>query len=583
MNESAEMPSMVRTMLDRARRRRDAFDPLASHPLLAALVGLALVVALVPLLYAWHGYDPKGPLYSSIPLFFLVPILLASAVGGRRVGVLVSVAAILVWDWFFIPPLYTVTVASPRDLLALLVFLAVALLVGQLSNVTRRRTEEALQRARSSEALYDLSLALIARRDPAAVLGALTARLRDTFDLQASAVLLPDKGTSAWRTAAVAGSIPLDLGVEQSRNMAATVSWVNESGQASWVGQMAGTGLRDGRLVRPHVRQARAQFLPLRVGARPVGVLELVYKNGVGADADREHLLRTFANGAALALEQARLAQEEQAASVARETDRLRTALLSSVSHDLRTPLAGIKAAASSLLQTDVRWGEADRHAFIADIDAEADRLTRLVSNLLDLSRIEAGAIRADKEWEDVGELVDRVTARLAPRLAGHPIARDIPADLLPVRLDAVQMEQVLTNLLENAAKYSPPGTPITVAAHARRDATGATTLRLSVGDQGMGIPRVEQDRIFDKFYRVASSARRASGTGMGLAIVKGLVEANGGRITVMSTPGQGSTFTVILPVERSGPDQPPGDGPLDEAGSSETLPDAPIAGRRLG
>jgi len=568
--EPAGMPRIPRMIAGRARHWRDALDPLEPHPLLGALGGMALVAALVPLLYLWRGSDPAGPLYLSIPLFFLVPVLLASVAGGRRAGVLVAVVAVVVWDWFFIPPLYTVTVASPRDLLALLVFLIVALLVGQLSNLTRHRTEEALQRARSSDALYNLSLALIARRDSGDVLDTLTARLRATFDLEACAVLLPDGPAGAWRTAAAAGHVPLDLSVEQSRNMAATVSWVDESGRASWVGQMAGTGLRDGHLVRPHVHQARAQFLPLRVGARSVGVLELVHGDGAGPDADRAHLLETFANGAALALEQARLAREEQAADVARETDRLRTALLSSVSHDLRTPLAGIKAAASSLLQTDVEWGEEDRHAFVTDIDAEADRLTRLVSNLLDLSRIEAGAIRADKEWEDVGELVDRVTRRLEPRLADHPILRDIPADLPPVRLDAVQMEQVLTNLLENAAKYAPTGTPIAVAAHAERGAGAAPTLRLSVADRGEGIPRSEQDRIFDKFYRVAGTARRASGTGMGLAIVKGLVEANGGRVAVESAPGKGSTFTVILLLERGAPRPVRDDAPLDD----------PVAGR---
>jgi len=571
--ELAGVPRIPRMAASRGRHWRDVLDPLTSHPLVGTLSGVALVVALVPLLYVWHGSDPKGPLYLSIPLFFLAPVLIASVAGGRRAGVLVAVVAVVIWDWFFIQPLYTVTVASPRDLLALLVFLVVALLVGQLSNLARRRTEEALQRARGSEALYDLSLALIARREPGDVLVTLTARLRATFGLEACAVLLSDRQPGGWRTAATAGIVPLDLSVERSRNIAATVSWVDESGRTTWVGQMAGTGLRDGRLVRPHVRQARAQFLPLRVGSRSVGVLELVHGSG-GLEADRAHLLETFANGAALALEQARLASEEQAAVVARESDRLKSALLSSVSHDLRTPLAGIKAAASSLLQPDVQWSESDRRAFIQDIDHESDRLTRLVSNLLDLSRIEAGAIRADKEWEDIGELVDRVTHRLAPGLAGHPIRRDIPAGLPPVRLDAVQIEQALTNLLENAAKYSSVGAPIVVAAHLD-GAAEAPTMRLSVGDQGVGIPRREQDKIFDTFYRVASTARGARGTGMGLAIVKGLVEANGGRITVASTPGRGSAFTVILPVERSGMDRLSNDAPLND------IPlDDPVAGR---
>jgi len=517
---------------------------------MGAAIGLILVGVLVPLLDVWRGADPGGPLGASIPLLFLAPVLLASTVGGRRAGVLVSVVAIAVWDWYFIPPLYTVTIASARDAVALVVFLVVAVLVGQLSNATRRRTEEAMQRARSSEALYELSVALIARRDLPDVLHALTDGLRDTFNLEACAILQPDDATHTWRTAAAAGGVPLDLSVEQSRNVAATVSWVNDTGQPSWLGQMAGTGLRDGRLLRPHVLQARAQFVPLRVGARPVGVLELVHSNGMRLKPDREHLLVTFVNGATLALEQGRLAAEEQAATLALESDRLKSALLSSVSHDLRTPLAGLKVAVGSLLQKDVRWGEEDREAFLRDMDREVDRLTRLVSNLLDLSRIEAGALKADADWEDVTELIDRVVERVEPGLGDHPLLREGPATLPAVRLDAVQIEQVLTNLLENAAKYSPPGAPITLRADVADDSGSGRTLRLAVLDHGVGIPRAEQVRIFDKFYRVAGTARRASGTGMGLAIVKGLVEANGGRVTVESAPGEGSAFTMSLPLD---------------------------------
>ena len=539
---------------------RASIDPLTPHPRTGAAIGLALVGALVPLLDIWRGADPGGPLGPSIPLLFLAPVLFASTVGGRRAGALVSVVAIAVWDWYFIPPLYTVTIASARDVVALVVFLVVAVLVGQLSNATRRRTEEAMQRARSSEALYDLSVALIARRNLSDVLRALADGLRDTFDLEACAILRPDDATHTWRTAAAAGAVPLDLSVEQSRNVAATVSWVNDTGQASWLGQMAGTGLRDGRLLRPHVRQARAQFVPLRVGARPVGVLELVHRDGTRLKPDREHLLVTFVNGATLALEQSRLAAEEQAAALARESDRLKSVLLSSVSHDLRTPLAGLKVAVGSLLQKDVRWDEEDREAFLRDMDREVDRLTRLVSNLLDLSRIEAGALKADADWEDVTELIDRVVERVEPGLGDHPLLRDGPATLPAARLDAVQIEQVLTNLLENAAKYSPPGTPITLRADVADDPGGSQALRLTVLDRGVGIPRAEQGRIFDKFYRVASTARRAAGTGMGLAIVKGLVEANGGRVTVESAPGEGSAFTISLPLDppRHGADEAP-------------------------
>ncbi len=257
-------------MPPRLCRWRDTLDPSAAHPLLGALVGVALVVVLVPLLDVWRGSDPTGPLYLSIPLFFLVPVLLASVAGGWRAGVLVAIVAIVVWDWFFIQPLYTVTVASPRDLLALLVFLVVALLVGQLANLTRRRTEEALQRARSSDALYDLSLALIARQDSADVLAPLTARLRSTFDLVACAVLLPATSTSAWHIAAVAGDIPLDLSVTQSRNVAATVSWVQASGSGRLGWANGGHGLAH-RSCRSPPRPPGARPVPPPPRQRPAG------------------------------------------------------------------------------------------------------------------------------------------------------------------------------------------------------------------------------------------------------------------------------------------------------------------------
>ena len=523
-----------------------SLDPVAPRPALALVAGLALVALLVPVLGHWQGAD--GPLGPSIPLFFLVPVLFSSAVGGRGIGVVVSIVAVLVWDWYFITPLYTVTVGTARDVLALVVFLVVAILTGQLSRIARRRAEEALRRARGSEALYSLSLTLITGGDLERVLPDLTERLRATFGLAACAILLPTGTPAGWRTAAAAGTMPPDMRVEGSRDVAAVAAWVNANGGESGLGRVGGRGRsRHGRVARPRGHEERAHFLPLRVDTRPVGVLELVYAPGARPDVAREHLLETFANGAAIALEQARLAEEERAAAVARESDRLKSALLSSVSHDLRTPLAGIKAAASSLLQTDVAWSEEDRALFARDIDSEADRLTRLVSNLLDLSRIEAGAIVPDKEWEDLAELADRVIRRLEPRLDGHPVVRDIPTALPPVRLDAVQIEQVLTNLIENAAKYSLSGAPITVAASVDEHGPGLA-LRLAVSDEGPGIQPSERERIFDKFYRIAGSARRASGTGMGLAIVKGLVEAHGGRIVVEAAAnrvGHGSAFTV--------------------------------------
>ncbi|HVA90901.1 MAG TPA: ATP-binding protein, partial [Chloroflexota bacterium] len=500
----------------------------------------------------------------SIPLFFLIPAALASAVGGPGAGTLVSCAAVAAWDWFFIPPLHRMTIGSARDLLALVVFLAVALLIGYLSTVAQRRAQDAVRRARSSEALYDLSMALIAHRQLDLMLPELTKRLRETFDLEACAVLLPMPDGAGWHTVGIAGRLPADLRIEENRSLAATVSHVHAQGKESVLGHVRRGPGRSDRMVRPRPGEERARLLPLRVGARAIGVLELVSQPGRRLDPEREHLLTTFANGATIALEQARLMREEQTTTLVRESDRLKSALLSSVSHDLRTPLAGIKAAASSLLQDDVVWNEEDRHAFLIDIDHEADRLSRLVSNLLDLSRIEAGAIKPVLAWEDVDELIDRVLRRMGPLLAAHPVARQVISDLPQVRLDAVQIEQVLTNLLENAAKYSPSSAPITVAARIIADQPDREALEIAVSDHGKGIPPEEGERIFDTFYRVAEGTRGVNGAGMGLAIVKGLVEAHGGKVRVESGPDHGSIFTVCLPLDRRpirpGVPAPPGE-----------------------
>lgn len=522
----------------------NSFDPTRSHPLLGTAVGLILLTVLVPILEAWHG--SQGVLGQSIPLLFLVPVIVTAALAGRGAGVGVAVVAVGAWDWFFIPPHYRITIASVGDATSLVVFLAIALLTGQLATIARSRTREALHRAQSSQALYELSSSLIGRHHLSDVLASLVEQVRATFNLKACAVLLAPDGDTVSETAALAGWLVPELHVENSRGVAAVATWVHQNQQRSGMGEF---------LARHGETQAlRAQlgveFWPLHVRDRSIGVLELVYAGSIVPDPEREQVLGTLVNGVAIALEQERLSEEEDEARLAREADRLKSTLLSSLSHDLRTPLAGIKAAASSLLQRDVLWSDADKDCFLRDIDTEADRLGRLVANLLDLSRIEAGAIVPMREWEDVVELIARVIARLETQLLGHPVTREGPTSLPSVRVDAVQIEQVLTNLLENAAKYSPLGAPITVSATIGTTESGRKELCLSVSDHGTGIPATDQVRIFNTFYRGASTSPPSRGTGMGLAIVKGLVESHGGHVELQSEIGKGSTFTVVIPVE---------------------------------
>jgi two-component system sensor histidine kinase KdpD len=262
---------------------------------------------------------------------------------------------------------------------------------------------------------------------------------------------------------------------------------------------------------------------------------------------EERRLLMTFANQAALAIDRARLIEEATRATALEEADRLKSALLAAVSHDLRTPLASIKASATSLLQEDVEWDRETQREFLQAIDEETDRLTRLVSNLLDLTRIQGGALKPEKEWYEIGEVIHQVADRLAASLgAEHPLHIEIAPDLPPVAFDYVEIAQVVANLIENAAKYSGAGAEITVRALRDEDA-----VRVSVQDHGLGIPARDVPHVFETFYRVRreGQAGRIGGTGIGLAICKGFVEAHGGKIGVESVVGEGSTFWFTLPI----------------------------------
>ena len=291
-------------------------------------------------------------------------------------------------------------------------------------------------------------------------------------------------------------------------------------------------------------RGADVLYLPIMTKDRVAGVLEVTGRPGSAAfRAESEQPLTTFVDQAALALERARLSEEAAQAAALAQSDELKSALLAAVSHDLRTPLASIKASATSLLDDSVDWDAETRRDFLTAIDEETDRLTLMVSNLLDLSRIEGGALRPQMDWYDVDELIADVRSRMAARAAGHPLTVTVEPDLPPLRFDYVEIAQVLVNLIENAVKYTPAGTPIAVSA---RMVPGA--VEIAVHDDGPGIPPESQRRLFEKFYR-ARSGTSAPGSGIGLSISKGLVEAHGGTISVESAPGAGTTFRFTLPL----------------------------------
>jgi len=261
-------------------------------------------------------------------------------------------------------------------------------------------------------------------------------------------------------------------------------------------------------------------------------------------DGCADRLVSAAATRIGLAAERDRLNKEATEAEILRRTDQLRTALLNAVSHDLRTPLATIIASAGSLRQHDVAWTEDDRQGFAQAIEEQAERLNRLVGNLLDLSRIEGGILRPQQNWHDLGLLVDDVVRRLASVTQRHRITVSVAQDLPPVVLDAVEIDEVLSNLVENAAKYSPPETEIHV--EVRRE---GQAVRVVVADRGPGIPADALPHLFDPFYRAMDGQPRPQGLGLGLAIVKGLVEAHGGHVKAENRGGGGARFVFTLPV----------------------------------
>ncbi len=480
-------------------------------------------------------------------LSYLVIVLASATLGGLGPGIFASVVGFLTFNFFFLPPFYSFTVGAPQDIVALFVFLIVAGVTSELVGRLQEREREARRRAIESETLSRLSTELIADVTLDTVLATVVEQVTRVFGLESAAILLPDQeGALRVRLAYPADAAGTYV---RDREHAAVAAHVFTTGIPAGVGSPH-------RVYRPHgpergggamhPRGRRILYVPVRAAHGAVGVMGVAAVRVSDYSADERRLLTTFANQAALAIDRARLIEAATRAAALEEADRLKSALLAAVSHDLRTPLASIKASATSLLQEEIAWDMATRREFLTAIDEETDRLARLVANLLDLTRIQGGALKPEKEWNEIGEVIASVTDRLAPLVQSHLLRVVIAPDLPPVACDFVEIAQVLANLIENAAKYSDPGTEIAVTVD-RAD----EEIRMRVVDHGFGIPQGDVPHVFDTFYRVKREgrARRIGGTGIGLAICKGFIEAHGGTIAVASAVGQGSTFTFTLPL----------------------------------
>lgn len=524
--------------MDRVR----ALDPVA---VAGTVGGVAAVAALIAVAEAF------GPV-PNLSSLFLLPVMLSAVTWGWWYALGTAILSFLVYNFLFVEPRYTLTIYEPQEWVSLAVFSIVAAVTSNLAARERARRQEAIRQAGTASLLYELSRALD-DSDLESGLRAVAERLRQELGLDGVVVARSDPDgyltplMAVGTTAGALGSEPVGRVFVPSLDASRAGRWVV-------VRARGGAGRRAEPAGPPGVpgprRRAPIANFPLRQEGRQIGMLRLVGRPGGLAD-DETRFLTAVADRLAVALASADLREEANRAEVLRRADDLRTALLSSVSHDLRTPLAAIKASAESLLQKDVPWSEEDRDAFAAAIDREADRLTRLVANLLDMSRIEGGALRPRRGWYDLGELAREVLARLSPILADRPVELRVEPDLPPVALDYLMIGQVVTNLVENAVKYTPPGSPLHVAV--RRD-DGA--VRLEVEDRGPGVPADRRARVFDKFSRL-EPAGRASGSGLGLAISRGFVEAHDGRIWVEAGNGPpdspGARFVIALPVSEPG------------------------------
>ncbi|WP_105372881.1 sensor histidine kinase [Neorhizobium huautlense] len=439
----------------------------------------------------------------NISLLFLLAVLGASVVGGYASAFLAAILSALAYNFFFIDPRHTFTIAAPHEVFALFVFLAVAIIAGGLASRIREQAEVARIRAAALQSLYDFSrkLATTAKGDDAIWLA--------VSQLQASlkrkvVLLVPRKGdlavTAAW---------PPDTELDVTDMTAAR--WTHDKREPA--GHGTGT-----------LPNSRFEFRPLLGPHGIVGVCGIEH-SGASLDLNAERSLTAILDQTAIALDRARLADEtvEQAARL--EGERYREALLSSISHDLRTPLATITGAVTGLRQLGGRMTQENRDDLLQSIEEESGRMSRFVANLLDMTRIEAGTLKPKQDWVDIADVVQSAVERTRKHAPGRIIETGIAADLPLIRGDSVLIGQVLFNLLDNAVKYGGEE-PINV--YARRD--GRDVL-ISVTDQGKGIPPEDLDRIFEKFYRRGKPDGRAPGTGLGLSIARGFVEAMGGKI----------------------------------------------------
>jgi two-component system, OmpR family, sensor histidine kinase KdpD len=461
----------------------------------------------------------------NIAMVYLLAVVLVAVRFGRGPAIATSFLAVAAFDFFFVPPRFSFAVSDVQYLITFAIMLTVALIISNLTASVRLQANVAGQRERRTAMLYAMTRELAGTRGQEPMARAAVRHVSEVFESQA-VVLFPDAAGRIRhpRGASTPGSLRgADLAVAQ---------WVQDHGEPAGLGTDT-------------LPAAEAVYLPLKGSQAVLGVLAVLPANVRRVLLPEQfHLLETFAGQIAIALERALLAEQAQRAQVEAETEGLRNALLASISHDLRTPLAVISGASSSLVERGERLGADERKALAASIFEQSQQMGGLVGNVLEMTRLEAGAIALNRDWHSMSEIAGSVLRRLEDRLESHPVEVDLPMELPLVRVDAALIEQVLANLLENAAKHTPPGTRITLRVDRQDD-----SLLVSVEDAGPGLPEGDPEQLFAKFHR-GSTEGTVAGVGLGLAICRAIVRLHGGRIWAERRAEGGTAFRFTLPVE---------------------------------
>ncbi|MHB8619831.1 MAG: DUF4118 domain-containing protein [Chloroflexota bacterium] len=466
---------------------------------------LTLSLAIVAATTLLIGWILSASSLGQLPLLYILGILWLATARGRTAAILASVEAFLLSDWFFVPPYHTLDVEVPQEWLSLGIFLLVALTVAEAYAQQRRQADEAAERERHTDLLYTLSTELTAGQNLGAIFDPMLEMLAEGLRLAGLRLYISRGGVRELVSAVDAAHDGLTLPV--------------------------------GAVYR----------IPCKIGDVELAEIEAFQRlDGEPPSQDEKRVLQGFANQLANALRLRKLEKEEQLNRLLEESDRAKSGLLAAVSHDLRTPLAAIKASATGLLQARPEWDEAARREFATSISTEADRLNRLVANLLDMSRIEAGVLKPRKEWHSLAEIAADAVDRLQPVSGGHELRLLAPEPDALCQVDYVQMLQVLTNLLDNAIRCGTRGTPIVIR---------VSGWSVRVENAGAPLGDAERERIFDRFYRAPG---QVSGTGLGLAIARGVMEAHGGTIAVKNT-ATGVAFEARLQPELQAPADVPG------------------------